>query len=232
MTPTTSAPAAKPLPELDVSVLPNVDHLVTEEDSSVDDLPSDKQQRLLIDPLYSTWITGLGKERSFLAAANVGLFYAVQQPPLIPDVLLSLDVTVAEDWWAKANRSYFAWVFGKMPEVVVEVVSNLEGGEANTKLRLYARIGVPYYVIYDPLELLGEGVLRVFALRGRTYEPMAVQWFPEIGLGLTLWHGIYEAKQTQWLRWCDQEGRVIPTGAERAEKLAAQLRALGVEPSA
>jgi hypothetical protein len=126
-----------------------------------------------------------------------------------------------------------------MPEVVVEIVSNREGGEADTKLRLYARIGVPYYVIYDPLEVLGEGVLRVFALRGRTYEPMAVHWFPEISLGLMLWHGRFEGKETQWLRWCDQEGRVIPTGAERAERLAeraeslaAQLRALGVEPSA
>ncbi|MEH2340058.1 hypothetical protein [Nostoc sp.] len=46
------------------------------------------------------------------------------------------------------------------------------------------------------------------------------------------------------MRWCDAEGNVIPTGAERAEqereaketalqraeRLAAQLRALGVEP--
>jgi hypothetical protein len=69
---------------------------------SVDNLPSEKQQRLLIDPLYSTW-SGPGPGRSFLAAANVGLFYAVHRPPLIPDVFLSLDVAVAEDWWAKAN---------------------------------------------------------------------------------------------------------------------------------
>jgi hypothetical protein len=40
-----------------------------------------------------------------------------------------------------------------------------------------------------------------------------------------------------WLRWCDQEGNVIPTGAElaeaeraRAERLAARLRALGIDP--
>ncbi|MCY7321806.1 MAG: Uma2 family endonuclease, partial [Phormidesmis sp. CAN_BIN36] len=39
------------------------------------------------------------------------------------------------------------------------------------------------------------------------------------------------------LRWCDQEGRVIPTGAEgreiehqRAERLAERLRAMGVDP--
>ena len=219
------------MPELDPAIIPNLDELVTEADSPVDNLPSDKQQRILIDPLYSSW-TGPGKARCFLAAANVGLFYAVKSPPLIPDVFLSLDIAVAEDWWAKANRSYFVWVYGKMPEVVVEIVSNLEGGEADTKLHDYARIGVPYYVIYDPLELLRGGILRVFALRGRTYEPMTVQWIPEVGLGLTLWHGKYEGKETQWLRWCDQEGRVIPTGAERAEKLAAQLRALGVEPSA
>jgi hypothetical protein len=64
-------------------------------------------------------------------------------------------------------------------------------------------------------------------------------WIPEVGLGLTIWHGTYEGKDTEWLRWCDKQGQVIPTGAERAEKLAeraeklaAQLRALGVEPSA
>jgi hypothetical protein len=234
MTPTASAQAVsvpsadgKSLPELDPEVIP----LVTEDDSLVDNLPSDKQQRILIEPLYSSWARP-GKERSFVAAANAGLFYAVNSPPLVPDVFLSVDIAVAEDWWAKANRSYFLWVFGKLPEVVIEIVSNLQGGEADTKFVDYARIGVPYYMIYDPLELLRGGVLRVFALRGRTYEPMSVPWIPEVGLGLTLWRGNYEGKDTQWLRWCDQEGRVIPTGAERAEKLAAQLRALGVEPSA
>ena len=38
-----------------------------------------------------------------------------------------------------------------------------------------------------------------------------------MGLGLTLWHGQFENWETVWLRWCDQQGRVIPTGAERAE---------------
>jgi Uma2 family endonuclease len=226
-------PAIKngPLPLLAPEDIPHVEDLVTEDDTPVDNFPSDKQQRLLIEPLYSTW-TGPGKGRSFLAAANVGLFFAVQHPPVVPDVLLSLDVVVAENWWAKSNRSYFAWVFGKMPDVVFEIVSNLEGGEADTKLLDYARIGIPYYVLYDPLELLGGGVLRLFALRGRTYESMTAHWIPEVGLGLTLWQGTYEGKETQWLRWCDQGGQILPTGAERAERLAAQLRALGIEPIA
>lgn len=33
-----------------------------------------------------------------------------------------------------------------------------------------------------------------------------------------------------WLRWLDQKGSLLLTGNERAEKLAAQLSALGVEP--
>ncbi len=51
----------------------------------------------------------------------------------------------------------------------------------------------------------------------------------------------FEGKQATWLRWCDQEGNIISTGAERAEqerqraeqerqraeRFAQQLRALG-----
>jgi len=32
-----------------------------------------------------------------------------------------------------------------------------------------------------------------------------------------LWEGEYEGVKAVWLRWCDQEGNVIPTGAELAE---------------
>jgi hypothetical protein len=39
---------------------------------------------------------------------------------------------------------------------------------------------------------------------------------PRVGLGLTLWHGVYEGWDTIWLRWCDRRGDVIPTGAEQS----------------
>lgn len=35
-----------------------------------------------------------------------------------------------------------------------------------------------------------------------------------------------------WLRWWDSEGKLLLTGDERADRLAAQLRALGVNPEA
>ena len=112
----------------------------------MDNMFSEKQQRLLTEPLYSSWDAG----RLFLATANVGLFYAVRQPPLVPDVLVSLDVEVPGDWLAKEHRSYFLWEFGKAPEAVVEIVSNTEGGETTDKMLKYAQIGILYYAIYDP----------------------------------------------------------------------------------
>jgi hypothetical protein len=103
-------------------------------------------------------------------------------------------------------------------------------------MRDYAQIGTRYYVIFDPDRHFKGPVLRVCGLRVGVYEELADRWLPDIGLGLILWEGATGAHDT-WLRWCDQERRVIPTGAEsaeqerqRAERLLAQLRALGIEP--
>lgn len=240
-----------PLTTLPPEHRPNVENLVTEDDTPVDNIFSEKQQRLLTEPLYSSW-EGPGEGRPFLALANVGLFYAVNEPPLVPDVLLSLDVEAPEDLWPKAHRSYFVWEYGKLPEVVIEIVSNREGGETDHKMRLYAHIGIPYYVIYDPFEQIQKSLLRAYRLVApHTYTETGPAVLEGVGLGLTLWEGEFENMQDRWLRWQDEAGTLIPTGAERAEqerqraaqaeqraeqerdraeRLAAQLRALGVEP--
>ncbi len=193
---------------------PCLDDLVTEDDTPVDNMFSENQQRLLTEPLYSSWDAG----RLFLAAANVGLFYAIRQPPLVPDAFLSLDVEVPGDWLAKEHRSYLLWEFGKAPEAVVEIVSNREGGETTDKMRKYAQIGILYYAIYDPAQLVQPEPLRVFVLRDKSYAPCAAEWLPVLNLGLVLWRGRFESWDAVWLRWCDREGGVIPTGAERADQ--------------
>jgi len=205
---------------------PDISQIVTEDDTPVDNLFSAKQQRLLVESLYSSW----RYEGTFLADANVGVFSAVHRPPIVPDMFLSLDVEVAENWWAKEHCSYFLWEFGKPPDVVVEIVSNNKGHETVEKLQEYARVGVRYYVIYDPQALLQEAPLRIYELHVGGYRLRHDQQLAEVGLALTLWAGVFEGKQTQWLRWCTLDGTLIPTGAERAERLAAQLRALGIEP--
>jgi Uma2 family endonuclease len=226
----------------EVNLSPDIEHLVIEDDTPVDNLISEKHQRLLTEPLYSN-PSVLG-DRAFLLSANVGVFYAVKQPPLVPDVFLSLDVEVPQDWTEKKNRTYLVWEFGKPPDVVIEIVSNKVGNELGSKLRDYARIGVGYYAVFDPLQQLGEVPLKVFQRAANHFHETDDTWFEEVGIGLTLWEGVFEGKQDRWLRWCTQDGTVIPTGAELAERerqraeqaeakaarLAEQLRAMGIDP--
>jgi Uma2 family endonuclease len=184
----------------------------------VDNLFAERQQRLLTEPLYSSSWKGPKGDRRFLAAANIGLFFSVKQPPLVPDALLSVDVDMPLDVFAKRGRAYFIWEYGKPPNVAVEIVSDTRGDEASYKMQQYARGGVTYYVIWDPAHHLDEDALRVFVLRDGTYVRLDQPWLEGVGLGLTTWQGEYEGINAVWLRWCDQNGQVIPTGKERVEQ--------------
>ncbi|WP_019498822.1 Uma2 family endonuclease [Pseudanabaena sp. PCC 6802] len=263
--------------ELDIS------HLVIEDDTPVDNFQSAQQQRLLVEPLYSSKALPL----PFIADANVGLFYKLKGEPIVPDVLLSLNVQRPEDLSQRRNRSYFLWEFGKVPEVCIEIASNAKGdeltlsresqqrGKTACKKDIYAQIGVPYYVVFDPLQQIqgkhemNGALLRVWKISPIGYTeltpPQGIATVGQciqlerIGLGLTLWEGQFEEEVTRlWLRWCDRDGQIIPTGAEgqgmaqqradaeqqradaeqqradaeqqRAERLAARLRALGEDP--
>jgi hypothetical protein len=231
--------------ELDIS------HLVIEDDTPVDNFQSEEQQRLLVEPLYSS----KALPSPFLAAANVGLFYKLKGEPIVSDVLLSLGVQRPDDFSERRNRSYFVWEFGKVPEVCIEIVSNQEGdelalskksrqkGKTTIKKNLYAQIGVRYYAVFDPLKQIQShdemngALLRVWLISPQGYSELTPEeGLSEIGqsillnaagIGLTLWEGKFEEDVTRlWLRWCDRSGQVIPTGAERAEGAEAKAQRL------
>lgn len=223
--------------ELDIS------HLTLEDDTPVDNFQSEVQQRLLVEPLYSSQAL----PAPFLAAANVGLFYQLKGEPIVPDVMVSLGVQRAEDFSQRRNRSYFVWEFGKVPEVCIEIVSNTEGdelrlspksgqkGKLRSKWDIYAQIGVRYYVVFDPLRQLqgpddmAGALLRVWSIVPSGYTELTSAqgidqvgepvWLEAVGLGLTLWEGPFEDTVPRlWLRWCDRTGQVIATGAEGQER--------------
>ncbi len=224
-----------PVEELDPEVIPNLDELVTEDGKPADTLFVEKLYRLLTEPLISCWRRPDGAP--FMVMANVGWFYAYKQPPLVPDVMLALDVTPAAPPRQKEGRSYFQWLYGKPPDVAIEVVSDTRGDEEGYKMDQYARLRLQYYVLFDPDDRLGHGVLRAFELVGKRYRPIDPRLLPDVGLGLALWEGSYQGVEDTWLRWCDEKGKLITTGAERAaeageklERLRAQLRAAGIDP--
>lgn len=251
-----TAAVLEPMTADDTLITVKTAHLITEDDEPVDNLFSEKQQRLLTEPLYTSW-PGPGNDRPFLVTANVGLFMVNQNPAIVPDVLLSLDVVMPDDWWSMEGRSYAVWQLGKTPDLVVEIVSNTKGHELDEKYRKYEQMRVPIYVVLDPEQQIQAEPLAIYLLNGFSYHPMAkgtIYRFPEIGLGLTLWAGEFEGRWATWLRWTDLAGQLIATGEEqrnraeqekaraeqekaraeqekaRAERLAAQLRAAGIEP--
>ncbi len=230
--------------------------LVEEDDEPVDGFFSEKQQRLSTHPLYESW-PGPGDGRPFLAMANVGLFYDILKPPIVPDAMLSVGVSLLSNIQLPGHRSYTYWRYNKPPEVAIELVSNRKGNEKDTK-DIYARAWVLYYLIFDRYRELGGAMMYVYKLNeDGEYEEYAAQgdvwWFPEINLGVRLWDGEYEHMFDTWLRWCYEDGQVVPTGDEVAqrersekeralqqvdmerkekERLAAKLRALGIDPDA
>jgi hypothetical protein len=248
--------AAFPLPEP-----PDISDLVIEDDEPVDSILSKKLQRLLTGALYTSFqpkAEDTGELIPFLATANVGLFYALKLPPLMPDVTLSLEVAPPASFERKEDRTYLVWEMGKPPDVVIEIVSKRKGEELGRKRKDYARAGVSYYAVYDrtagvasPLRQLRElqgSPLALFQRRGGEFVPFASTWLEDkglrpanakglrpanakglrpanakglrpanaIGLGLTLWQRSFEVVNTEWLRWCDREGQVLPTGEEKA----------------
>jgi hypothetical protein len=107
---------------------------------------------------------------------------------------------------------------------------------------------IPYYAVFDRYQ----NQLRAFRLVATRYEELALSeqklWFDEIELGLGIWRGSYEGTAGLWLRWFDVQGNWLSTPVERerqrveeahhqaqqerqrAERLAARLRELGIEP--
>ena len=233
----------QPTTSVDSSVDSSVDisNLVLEDDEPVDNFQSAQQQRFLVQTLYDSEALPV----PFLAEANVGLFYQLKEDPIVPDVLLSLGVQRGDDYSQRENRSYFVWELGKLPELCIEIVSNQEGDEVTvsrkskrkgktfTKKDRYGEIGVRYYVVFDPLEQIQADMnyatakVWTYSPDGSGYSETLAQsinevgqciWLDTIGVGLTLWRGEFEENVTRvWLRWCDIDGNVIFTGAERAK---------------
>lgn len=237
--------------------LAKVEQLVTEDDEPAESFYIEKQRCFLTQTLYDA-CQQVNQGCTFLACANVGLFYHIDYLPLVPDVMVSLNVQLPDDLWEKNHRAYMTWHYHKLPDVVIELVANEIGGEADVKKLLYAQLGVPFYVIYDPEKYLSDQVLYVYRLALDRYIQQPNAWMEEIQLGLMVWQGQFERCNAPWLRWCDQHGTLLLTGEERAdmyyqrteqlhqhaeykasayeqiraksERLAAQLRALGIDP--
>lgn len=202
---------------------PDYEQFITEDDTPVENIFSEVQQRFLINTLFgSVWT-----DRDFWASSNVGIYYAVDKPCVVPDMFLSFDVKKPDDLTIKKNKCYFTWVVGKVPELVVEIISNKIGNEDTSKKNIYATMGVKYYVLIDPYFSLSPSRLKVFSLEKGKYEEITTTekhyFMPEVDLGIMIWEGLFEQEKSSWARWCSKEGDILVTGVENDALLNGQL---------
>jgi Uma2 family endonuclease len=219
-----------------------------------DDTPVDNELQEIIPSLLKSILRILWDERmDWFFGIDMGIYSHPEKPPIVPDGFLCLNVERHYD--EDLRLSYLLWEEEIPPILVLEVVSTKPGGEYTTKLDEYARMGVLYYVIYSLEKVLHLGKpqdrtfrnpkrrrkprLEIHQLVNGKYELQDGNpfWMNEIGLGIGSERASFDRLTREWLYWYDRDGSRYPTPDEqidrerqRAERLAAQLRALGIEP--
>ena len=145
------------------------------------------------------------------------------------------------------RRSYTPRLEGEIPTIVMEFLSETEGGEYSIKAKYppgkwyyYERIlQVPTYAIFEP----EAGWLEVYQLNAVGQYQLSLPdtdgryWIAGIKLFLGLWQGNKANRTGYWLRWWDEAGQLLLWGTERLqqeqqlrERMAAKLTQLGVNP--
>ncbi|UFP94417.1 Uma2 family endonuclease [Gloeobacter morelensis] len=213
--------------------LPTVEQLPDSDGKPVDNELQVEVAGLLSAILSLAWA---GRTDWFFGA-NLGLYYAPDEEPVVPDGFLSLGVQRHKG--EHGRPSYVVWEEGALPVLVLEIVSRTYRGEYGSKLTLYQQLAIPYYVIYNPMRRRQQSPFAAYRLVDGNYHRQEAEpfWMQEVGLGLGRGEGTYKGWQREWLYWFNQDGRRLSTPEEQMEqeraKIAAlerRLRQLGEDP--
>lgn len=206
-----------------------------------DDTPVDNELQNLIPNLLDGILSLAWSDRAdWFFGVNMGIYSIPGEPAIVPNGFLTLDVArfVGEG----GRLSYVLWEEHGIPPIfVLEVVSKTYGGEYERKKIDYANMGILYYAIYVPSRTRRDRQpLEIYRLIDGEYQLQSGNpvWRPEIGLGLGRDRGTYLGRTREWLYWYDSQGNQLPTPEElaqrerqRADRLAAKLREMGIDPS-
>ncbi len=225
--------------DLDITQLPTSDELPCSDETPVDNEDQNWLPNLLLFVLEYLW-----KDRQdWFFAVDMGVYHTTgldPRVPVVPDGFLSLGVERRKG--GRSRSSYVTWEENGVPPILaLEMVSQTPGGEYGSKMKIYAQLGVLYYVIYNPNFWRRDRHLpfEVYKLVGKDYQLQSGEpfWMPEIGLGLGRCTLPTDPIDREALGWFDQQGQRYLTPSElvereqqRAERLADKLRELGVDP--
>ncbi len=182
----------------------------------------------ITESIWST-LEQLHPDGGFAIGQDSGIYWRITEP--------TQRGAAAPNWFYVANvpstldgqmrRSYVLWQEIVAPSIVIEFVSGNGEEERdqkpyNGKFWVYEQaIRVPFYAIYEVQKYSVE----VYHLVEGKYQLMSANerehyYIPPLGVELGLWQGIYKNVELPWLRWWDEQGKLLPTPEEvvREEK--------------
>jgi Uma2 family endonuclease len=232
---------------IDLQHLPSTDELPCSDDTPVDNEDQNLLPNVLLFLLKTIWV----ERMDWYFGVDMAVYHTTGKDPripVVPDAFLS--VGVARRKGGKSRKSYAVWEeAGVVPILVLEMVSETVRGEYDEKMEIYAKLGVLYYVIYNP-GLWGQKrqkqhqAFEVYKLTEGEYQlqPGEPYWMPEVGLGIGRVQVMSDNELQEQLAWFDHKGDRHLSEAEterqraeaeqqRREQLEAFLRSQGFDPN-
>lgn len=203
-------------------------------DPRFDHMPDDTEETLVGSTLHQGAITVLasglnlcGPRRGHPWLIGNQLRMIIPREGSRPSFMPSPDILV-HPTMTNASRSSMLITSDGPPALIIEIaspstalVSDLNLTDERGKPSIYAAIGVPGYLVFDPSTEFIPGQIWARRLGPNGYEP----WLPEED---GRWHsqtlGISFAPQSFLLRVYDQDGRLVPTSEEMADMIEASER--------
>lgn len=208
--------------------LPGSEDLPCSDDTPVDNENQNTLPNWLLAMLEEIW----QDRQDWFFAVDMGIYDREAQrrrvPVAIPDGFLRLNVQRHK----REGRGRLSYVLQEennvVPVLVLEIVSRTYGQEYGEKFQDYERLGVKYYLIYNP-EYSRRDQHQPFELYklidGRYQcqdgEPI---WLPEVGLGIGRAQGNLGGIDREWLTWYDDLGQAYPVPSQMIRQLEAQLQ--------
>lgn len=210
-------------------------------------------QSLLLTDSLSDYLAERHPNGDYAIGQDCGIYWREADPPergaeapdwfYVPGVPAKLDGIM--------RRSYVLWRELVPPTIVLEFASG-DGTEERDmtpykgKQWVYTTIIRPvYYGIFN----ITTGELAMFHIYDFQAHPMTRDasgryFLPLMDVAIGVWEGAYQNQHERWLRWWSAAGELLLTGQEKAQqekqradaaeskadRLASQLRALGIEP--
>ncbi len=211
------------------------------DDYILPDDPVDNITQPLLAMALTEALSTAGKlPENSLTPTNYGICATVNDKMVVkaPDWAFIREIRVER---SEVERSYTPRLEGDIPVIVMEFISETEGGEYSIKPTyppgkwfFYEQVlQVPNYAIFEPQN----AVLELYQLddsgRYKVQKPdeNGRYWIAEMELFLGIWQGTRENRTGYWLRWWDEAGTLLLWGSELAqqERLRADQERLRAE---